>query len=295
MDHHSHHHHDHDTARDLKIAFFLNLGFTIAEIVGGLFTNSLAILSDAVHDLGDSLALGLAWFMDRYSKREKDTIFSYGYQRFSLLGALINILILVFGSVIILSRAVPRLLDPEPTYAPGMIIMAVGGILVNGAAVLRLRGGKSINTQVVAWHLLEDVLGWVAVLLVSITLLFTEWYILDPLLSILITSYILFNVLKKGRKTLAVFLQSVPEGVRLEEVENVIRSIPDIDSIHHTHIWSLDGEQHVLTTHVVICTPAPRERVLEVKESIKTALQDYDFSHMTIEIEYGEDDCTMKA
>jgi cobalt-zinc-cadmium efflux system protein len=294
MHNHSRHHH-HDSTRNLRTAFFLNLGFTIAEIIGGLLTNSLAILSDAVHDLGDSLALGLAWFMDQYAQREKDSLFSYGYQRFSLLGAMINILILVFGSIVIFSRAIPRLLNPEPTHAPGMIIMAVGGILVNGAAVLRLRGGKSINTQVVAWHLLEDVLGWVAVLLVSITLIFTEWYILDPLLSILITCYILFNVLKKGRKTLAVFLQSVPEGIRLEEIEDVIQAVPDVDSIHHTHIWSLDGEHHVLTTHVVLCDPAPRERIMQVKDTIKNALLDYDLSHITIEIEYGEDDCTMKG
>jgi cobalt-zinc-cadmium efflux system protein len=292
---HDHSHHHHSSTSNLRVAFFLNLGFTIIEVMGGILTNSLAILSDAVHDLGDSLALGFAWYMDHYAQREQDTIFSYGYQRFSLLGALINIIILIVGSVFILIRAIPRLLSPEPTNAPGMILLAVGGILVNGLAVLRLRGSKSLNTRVVFWHLLEDVFGWVAVLMVAIILTVTDLYILDPLLSILITSYILFNVLKNARKTVSVFLQSVPEDVELEEIKGIITAIPDIDSVHHTHIWSLDGENHVLTTHVVVCTPAPQERVLAIKKAIKETLSPYDFAHVTIEIEYSEDDCTMKS
>lgn len=171
----------------MSFAFFLNLGFTILEIIGGLWTNSLAVLSDALHDLGDSLALGLAWYLERYSQRASDKVYSYGYGRFSLLGALINSVILIGGSLYILSEAVPRILAPEATNAPGMLFLALVGIAVNGLALFRLKGSQSLNVQMVTWHFLEDALGWVAVLLVSLILLFTNAYILDPILSILIT------------------------------------------------------------------------------------------------------------
>jgi cobalt-zinc-cadmium efflux system protein len=288
-----HHDHSHNTSINIRAAFFLNLGFTILEIIGGLWTNSLAILSDAVHDLGDSLSLGLAWFLDRYSKRDPDRRFSYGYRRFSLLGALINTVILVVGSFLVLSRAVPRLIEPEPSDARGMILFAVVGIVINGAAVLRLRGSKSLNARVVAWHLLEDVLGWVAVLIVAIVLLFTDAYILDPILSILIAGYVLYNVVKNMRATLALFLQGVPDHIDIDVIEGEMAAVENVKSTHHTHIWSLDGEHHVLTTHLVVDESTTREQILCVKEDVKNLLRKYEFSHLTVEIEYGEADCAM--
>jgi cobalt-zinc-cadmium efflux system protein len=160
------HHHDHQTTGDIRVVFFLNLGFTVVEIVGGLWTNSTAIVADAVHDLGDSLSLGLAWFLERYSNKSRDATFTYGYRRFSLLGALVNAIVLVTGSVFVLATAILRIIHPEPVNAAGMLGFAVAGIIVNGLAVLRVKKGKSLNAQVVTWHLLEDVLGWVAVLMV---------------------------------------------------------------------------------------------------------------------------------
>ncbi len=281
------------TSKNIKLAFALNLIFAFLEIAGGILTNSLAILSDAVHDLGDSISLGLAWFLERYAERGEDHKFSYGYRRFSLLGALINTIILVVGSLLIISRAIPRIRSPEQTNAQGMIIFALGGILVNGFAAFRLRGSKSLNARVAAWHLLEDVLGWTAVLVVGIVLLFTDNFYLDPVLSILIAVYILYNVTRNLRETIGLFLQAVPAHIPVRELEARILDVENVKSIHHTHIWSLDGEHHVLTTHVVVDESMPKDAVRCVKDDIKDVLRGYDFSHVTLEIEYGEDDCAM--
>jgi len=277
----------------LRLAFFLNLSFTIIEIAGGIWTNSLAILSDAIHDLGDSLSLGMAWYLETYARKDKDKKYSYGYRRYSLLSALINTVVLIVGSVFILSRAVARLFNPEPVDAKGMILFAVLGIIVNGLAMLKLRGGKSLNARVVAWHLIEDVLGWVAVLIMSIVLLFTDLYILDPIFSILITCFVLYNVIKNLRKTLALFLQAVPENMDLEMIENRLLAIDNVCSSHHTHIWSMDGEHHVLTTHLVVEEDTSQDEVLCIKEDINQLSKEMDFLHTTVEIEYGDEKCSM--
>jgi cobalt-zinc-cadmium efflux system protein len=294
MDHHHGHAHPHDSTANIRIAFFLNLAFTILEIIGAIWTNSLAILSDSLHDLGDSLSLGLSWYLERISKKGKDRRFSYGYRRFSLLASLLNIFILLVGGLIVLSEAIPRLLNPEHTNARGMLAFALVGIGVNGLAVLRLRGGRSLNAQMVAWHLLEDVLGWAAVLFVSVVLLFWDIHILDPILSILITLYVLWNVLRSLRRTTSLFLQAVPEHMNVEDVEQKLLSMEHVKSTHHTHIWSLDGEQNVLTTHVVVDPCTTREQVLQLKREINQMTHNLELEHTTLEIEYEDEDCRMK-
>lgn len=288
------HQHSHGDTADIRLAFFLNLGFTLLEIVGGLLTKSIAILSDALHDLGDSLSLGIAWYLSRYSERGSDARFSYGYRRFSLLGALISTLILVVGSLYILSEAVPRLRQPELPNAPGMALFAVIGIAVNGFAALRLRGGRSMNAQAVGWHLMEDVLGWVAVLVVSIVLLFWDVPILDPLLSIAITFYVLFNVLRNLNQTVRLFLQGVPADVDIEAVEQQLQAIPGVRSTHHTHVWSLDGEHHVLSTHLVVDGDAAKAEICRIKGAAIGLVDDVAFEHTTIEIEYEDENCRMR-
>jgi cobalt-zinc-cadmium efflux system protein len=283
-----------DSARNIKIAFFLNFGFTLLEIVGGLLTNSLAILSDALHDMGDSLSLGLAWYLNRYAKKGKDREYSYGYGRFSLLSALVNAVILIGGSLYLLSQAIPRLFDPEPSSASGMLLLAIGGIVVNGLAVLRLKGGRSLNVQVVAWHLLEDVLGWVAILIVSIVLFFTDLYILDPILSILITLYVLYNMLGKLKQTLSLFLQAVPGDVDLNAFESQVLTINQVIATHHTHIWSLEGEHHVLSTHVVVAENATKEDIVQIKDKVRSLIDLSDFEHITVEIEYENESCALE-
>jgi cobalt-zinc-cadmium efflux system protein len=213
------HQHTHGSTGNIKVAFFLNLAFTIFEIIGGIWTNSLAITSDALHDLGDSFSLGLSWYLENYAQRGKSERYSYGYRRFSLLGALSNIIILIVGGLFVLSQAIPRLLDPEPSNAQGMVLFAIVGVVVNGLAAMQMRGSPGFSARTVTWHLIEDVLGWVAVLIVSVVLLFTDLHILDPILSVLITLYVLYNALRGLRSMSALFLQAVPENVSVQEIE----------------------------------------------------------------------------
>ncbi|HEY1074886.1 MAG TPA: cation diffusion facilitator family transporter [Patescibacteria group bacterium] len=289
---HDHSHNHHDSTGNIKTAFFLNLVFTLIEIVGGLFTNSLAILSDALHDLGDTFSLGLSWYLDRVSKKKHDNVYSYGYKRFSLLAAVINSIVLVVGSIYILTEALPRLMNPEHSNAQGMFVLALVGIGINGLAVLRLRSGKSMNERVVTWHLLEDVLGWVAVLIVSIVMYFWDLHILDPLLSLGITLYVLWNVVKNLRKTVKIFLQSVPDSVDTESLEQSITALSKVQAVHDTHIWSLDGEYNVLTTHVAVNKDTSQEEVYDLKCEIKKIAHEGNIEHVTIEVEYEGEDCT---
>ena len=288
---HSGHHHG---SGNIKIAFFLNISFTIIEIIGGLWTNSMAILSDALHDLGDSLSLGISWYLQNYSQKGPDYKFSFGYSRFSLLGALINSIVLLGGSVLILSRAIPRIFNPQPVNAKGMIAFAVLGIIVNGAAVLKLRKGESLNEKVVTWHLLEDVLGWIVVLIGSIILNYKDIPVIDPLMSFGITVYILYNVIKNLKKVLNVFLQGVPENISIKEIEHEIAEKTEAISAHHTHIWTIEGERNMLSTHIKIPDEYNSEEIIKLKSNIRKILAGKDIEHVTIEIEFEREECEGK-
>lgn len=294
MGHHHHHHdHHHGNNSNLKVAFFLNLAFTIFEIIGGIYVNSVAIISDAIHDLGDSLSLGSAWYLQNLSNKKSDKKFSFGYARFSLLGALINSAVLIAGSIFVVYEAVGRLMNPESSDANGMMLFAFFGIAVNGYAAWKMSGGKTLNERVISWHLVEDVLGWVAILIVAIVLQFKDIQYLDPALSLLITCYILWGVVLRLKETLFLFLQGVPKEIDASEIEQQILNIPKIDSMHHTHIWSLEGEHHVYTSHVKICDITNIEELPIIKKAIKQILKKYPFSHYTIELEINDEPCDM--
>lgn len=291
----SHSHQHGADSGNIRTAFFLNVGFTLFEIIGGLMTNSVAILSDAVHDLGDSISLGMAWFLGSYSEKESNQKYTYGYRRYSLLGALINAVVLIVGSLFILSEAFDRLQNPEAFNATGMVFVAIIGVLVNGAAVFRLRDSHSMNAQVVSWHLLEDVLGWVAVLIVGIISLFVDVPILDPVLSILVTIYILFNAFKNLRKTLSLFLQATPKDVDMQAIETQLQAIDGVNATHHTHMWSLDGDHHVFTSHLVLDEGMNISKAEKIKKEARHVIEVLNLEHATIEIEFDEADCSMLA
>jgi len=290
----SHHNHHHHTTENIKVAFFLNLSFTVIELVGGLLTNSMAILSDALHDLGDSVSLGLAWYFQKISQKKSDLTYSYGYKRFSLLGAFINSLILSVGSIFILVEAVPRLFNPKQPDASGMIILAIIGVIVNGFAVLRLKKGKSINEKVVSLHLLEDVLGWLAVLIGSIVMYFFNLPVIDSLLSIGIAIFILLNVIKNIRQSIRIILQGVPDSVDIELVKNELKTFADISDVHDLHIWSVDGEYNVLTVHIVLHENMQQEKLTDLKQKIKSRLHDFNIQHVTIEFEMKDEMCELE-
>ena len=288
------HQHNHSTSdKNLKLAFFLNAAFTVFELIGGVYVNSVAIISDAIHDLGDTLSLGTSWYLQNKSRKKSNARFSFGYKRFSLLGALINSLVLIIGSIYVITEAVKRLFEPEYSDAGGMLIFAIIGIAVNGFAAWKLSKGTSMNEKVVSWHLLEDVLGWVAVLIVAIVLHFYNSPYLDPALSILITLYILWNVFKRLKETLFIFLQGVPEDIDLNKIEQQLAAIPHIASLHHMHVWSLEGTDHVFTTHIKLKDISHFQQLLDVKRDVKNVLQEYHFDHYTIETELDKENCDL--
>ncbi|TFV95519.1 cation transporter [Algoriphagus kandeliae] len=286
---HSHHHHS--SGKNLKTAFFLNLGFTIFELIGGFYVNSVAIVSDAIHDLGDSISLGTAWYLDAKSKKKPTRTFSFGYRRFSLLGALFNSLILIVGSIYVIIEAIGRIIEPEAVNPQGMLLFAIIGVGVNGFAAWKMSHGKSLNERVVSWHLLEDVLGWFAILVASVILNFWDIPYLDPALSLGFGMFILSNVVLRLRETLMVFLQGHPEDVDREKIEEELLSFKQIQSIHHMHIWSLDGEHHVFSAHIKLKEIEGLDELIEVKNQVKACLKKYHFEHLTIELETAEECC----
>lgn len=282
---HNHNDSNRDSTKNIKVAFFLNFTFTIFEFIGGYYTNSMAIMADAVHDLGDTISLGLSWNLDKKSKQESDNKYSFGYKRFSLLGALINGVVLFVGSAFILIETIPRLFNPEHAQAEGMFVFAIVGVLVNGFSVVKLKGGKTLNEKMVRWHLIEDVIGWIAVLIVSVVLMFYDLPILDPLLSVAIIAYVLFNVIKNLKETFLVFLQGVPSDIDFNKIEKEILDLDDVRSVHRVHVWSLDGASNVMTIHVVINDVESSREMLEAKAKVRAVLSEYAIEHSTIEIE----------
>lgn len=278
----------------LKVAFFLNITFTIIELIGGFITNSVAILSDAIHDLGDSIAIGSALWLERVSERARDDHYSYGYKRFSTLGALITSVILIAGSIIILYEAVPRLFAPQAVHATGMMWMALLGIAFNGLAVLRLKGGdQSLNNRAVMLHLLEDVLGWLAVLVGSVVIRYTGWYWIDPLLSLLVAGFILYNVFSNLKSILQVFLQSVPKDFDVHKLESELLSINGVKGVHDVHSWSMDGNYHILSLHLVVRATSGRDDLIRIRKEAAEMTRRSGINHPTIALEFENEGCDM--
>ena len=288
---HDHHHHIDVSSNRILVVFFLNFFFTIIEFIGGALTGSTAILADAVHDLGDTLSIGFAWILSKLSIKRPTDEFTYGFHRYSLVGAFVNGLVLVTGSIWVLSEALPKLLAPEMPHTQGMFGLAILGVSVNGYAAWKISQGKTLNERVLNWHLMEDVLGWVSVLIVSVILMFFNWPILDPLLSIVFTLFILFNVAKNVRQTLKIFLQSAPDEKMLAEIRDKLLLIEHIKAIHQMHLWSLDGERHVFTAHLEIDHMISAEKQKQLKEKINTSLVDFNLLHTALEFELPDEKC----
>lgn len=282
---HGHHHHHGGASRNILTALALNASFAVIELIGGLLTQSVAIMADAVHDLGDSLALGLAWYFERAADRKSDKHFSYGYRRLSLLSAVLTAAFLVVASVFMIAQAIPRLMNPIQPNTTGMLGLAVLGIAVNGYAAWRMQHGSTMNERVLSWHLIEDVLGWVAVLVVSVVMRFVDLPILDPILCLVFTSFIIFGVLKSFRQTVHLFLQGTPAGLDVGKMSDEIRAIPEVCDIHDVHVWSLDGESHVLTLHAVVPPTTDLAGAARVIDKIRGIVATHGNIHVTVEIE----------
>lgn len=278
-----HDHHSHQT-RKLSWVIFLNISFTIIEIIGGLLTNSLTILSDALHDFGDSLVLILAWFAEKKAQQKPDQKRTFGYKRISLAAAIITSIVLVAGSMVILTQAIPRLFQPQTVHAEGMIFLAVVGVTFNGAGYFSLKGGHSLSQKAVSWHLLEDVLGWVVVLAGSIIMYFVDAPVIDSIMTIGYSLFILWGVSKNLKESFNILLQGVPGHIDLHHIEQGVLSVPNVVSVHDMHVWSMDGETDVFTGHFVIKDSAMKNAE-HIKIAIKQELSQHHIEHSTVELE----------
>jgi cobalt-zinc-cadmium efflux system protein len=297
--HHGHHHlpfEAHHTAAErlarIRGAFWLNFTFTLIEIAGGIWTNSMAILSDAIHDFGDSMALLTAWILEKKSNRGTDLKYSYGYRRLSTLSAFITGVILVMGALVVIAKCLPRLVHPEQPETNGMLGLALLGLLVNGIAAYRVSHGKSLNERMITWHLIEDVMGWALVLIGAIVMRFWDLPVLDPLMAIALSIWVIWNVRRNLKEATKIFLQATPEGIDVMAVEAAIKEHSAVADCHHTHLWSLDGESHILTCHVVLRGIPDLASFSQIKQDLRVMLaKQFRVAEATIEFEIPGEAC----
>ena len=277
---------------DKKIltAFLLNLIFSIFEMIGGAFSGSIAIISDAVHDLGDALSIGCSYFLERKSKKKPDRNYTYGYLRYSVLGAALTNGILVVGSLAVIYNAVLRIINPVEVDDGQMIIFAVVGVAVNLLALLVTRDGHSLNQKGVSLHMLEDALGWIAVLVGAVVIKLTGWVIIDPLMSIGVAIFILISALKGSSKVVELFLEKTPDGIDTDEIREHICHIDGVVGVHHIHVRSVDGYNNYATLHVVSNIDSLSE-FKTLKREIKEELHEHGIAHATVELEAEGEDC----
>jgi len=279
-----------ETKRNIFIAFILNLLFSIFELFGGIFTKRVAIISDAMHDFGDAISIGVSFFLEVKSDKKPDKKYTYGYARFSVLGGLITTLILLISSGIVLYNAVFRIINPVKININGMLIFALVGLVVNLVATYFTHGGKSINQKAVNLHMLEDVLGWFIVLIGAIVIRFTQFYIIDPILSIIVAIFIIINSIKNLKQIMCIFLIKTPQNIDIDKILDDIKGIDGVIDVHHIHVWSIDGEINCATLHIVVQTFDSK-----IKSNAKEKMNKYGISHTTIEMEITIDECAQKS
>ena len=277
------------TERNIFIAFLLNLSFSVFEFFGGIITGSVAIISDAVHDIGDAASIGASYFLERKSKKQPDEIYTYGYTRYSVIGSVITTLILLVGSAAVIYNAIIRIINPTEINYNGMIIFAIVGVVVNLAAAFFTREGDSLNQKAVNLHMLEDVLGWVLVLVGAFVMRFTDFVYLDPIMSICLALFIIINAFKNLIDVVNVFLEKAPKGIDIKELCDGLCRVDGVTDVHHFHLRSFDGQNNSATMHIVTDSDAHC-----VKENVRIFLKQKGIEHATIEIETTDEDCDDK-
>lgn len=272
--------------KNILVAFLLNLGFSIYEFIGGTLTGSVAIVSDAVHDLGDAVSIGISYFLERKSHKKADDKYTFGYVRYSVIGGLITTAILLVGSVFVIAQAAERIFQPVEIHYNGMIVLALVGVVVNSLAAYWTRSGKSLNQRSVNLHMLEDVLGWVVVLVGAFIMKLTNFGLIDPILSILVAGFILKEAVKNCLAILDVLLEKTPREIDLKSLSWELSELEGVDGIHHLHIWTMDGEHNYATLHVVCAKKAE-----ETKQAVKKFLKEKGIAHVTVEMENLTEKC----
>ena len=275
------HHHHKKAGENLAFVFFMNLAFNIIVIAGGLATNSMAILADCIHDMADTISIAFAWFLENVAQKDSTDKYSYGYQRFSILGAVIISIFVIIMAFIILYEAIPRLFAPEGVDAGGMLIVAIVGIMFKSISVYRLHDGETFNEKAILFHQLGDVFEWVAILLLSLVLMFWDGApSLDPFISICIALWLIFNLGRNLYKSFEVLLQKTPDHFDVNKFKESVLNIDGIESFDDFHVWSLDGIDSVLTLKVSIDDWNNQERI---KNDIYDIASKYHIVDITIE------------
>ena len=264
------------------IAFFLNLSYAIVEFIAGGIFGSSAVLADSVHDLGDAIAIGISALLETISNREEDRHYTLGYKRFSLLGALVTAVILITGSILVILENIAKIFHPQSVNDEGIFWLGIIAITINVLASLVIRKGQTKNESILSLHFLEDTLGWVTVILMGIVLRFTDWYILDPLLSLVISFFILSKALPRFWRTLKIFLDAVPEGVDIQKIKTDLAELDHVASINQLNLWTMDGLEKNAIVHVCL---KEMEHMETCKESIRIFLKDCGFQNITIEVD----------
>ena len=264
------------------VAFFLNLSYAIVEFIAGGIFGSSAVLADSVHDLGDAIAIGISALLETISNREEDRHYTLGYKRFSLLGALVTAVILITGSILVILENIAKIFHPQSVNDEGIFWLGIIAITINVLASLVIRKGQTKNESILSLHFLEDTLGWVAVILMAIVLRFTDWYILDPLLSLAISFFILSKALPRFWSTLKIFLDAVPEGVDIQKIKTDLAELDHVASINQLNLWTMDGLEKNAIVHVCL---KEMEHMETCKESIRIFLKDCGFQNITIEVD----------
>ena len=268
------------------LAFILNLLFSIFEFIGGIITGSVAITSDSIHDMGDAMSIGVSYLFEKKSKRQPDEIYTYGYSRYSVLGGFVTTLILIIGSVVVIYSAIYRLFRPTEVNYNGMIVFAVAGLLINLCAAWITRGGDSINQKAVNLHMLEDVLGWIVVLIGAVVMKFTDYVFIDPLMSIGVSVFILLNSIKSLKEMTDLFLEKIPCGLDVNEICEHLLSLDGVSGVHHVHVRTTDGQSNYATMHVVT-----DEDPLKIKNLVRECLKTLGICHCTLETERTDEEC----
>lgn len=277
------------TERNILIAFILNLSFSIFEFIGGIFTGSVAITSDAVHDIGDAASIGISYFLETKSKKQPDEKYTYGYTRYSIIGGFITTLILLIGSAFIIYNAINRIINPTEINYNGMIVFAVVGVIVNFCAAFFTREGHSLNQKAVSLHMLEDVLGWAVVFVGAVVMRFTNFSLVDPIMSIGVSIFIFINAIKNLKEVTDLFLEKTPHNIDVIEIKEHILEIVGIVDVHHIHVWGFDMRNNFATMHIVT-----DDQPHEIKDALRKELCEHGIGHVTIEIETSAEHCHMK-
>jgi len=273
--------------KNILIAFILNTVFSIFELFGGIYTGSISVISDAAHDAGDAASIGISYFLEKKSKKQPDEKYTYGYTRYSVLGGIITSAILIFSSVSIIYNAVNRIINPVQINYNGMIVFAVIGVAVNSAAALFTRDGESLNRKAVNLHMLEDVLGWIAVLVGAIVIKFTGFALIDPIMSIGVAVFIGINAAKNLKSAADIFLEKTPRGIKISEIKMHLCEIEGVTDVHHIHIRSIDGYNNYATMHIVTNADP-----CKIKEKIREELTEHGICHSTLELETKNEHCS---